>query len=475
MILPVILGGGEGKRLWPLSRQYFPKQLQCLIGKYSLLQQTLQRLAHLDNNFPGLLISNRNYRFMIETQLREINFTPSQTILESQALNTTFTAACAALWAKAEFDNPILLMLPVDHVIEDTEAFCRAILHTEKYLMSQNAQVSMLFGSQPHYPSPHFGYIKANTPIQGVYSVSEFIEKPSEKRALGFINEGGYFWNTGITMFFTNHLIAELERFSPLSLEFAKNVLETAKKENGTLSIQDNLVFPCPNISLDYAIFEKTDSRAMTTFEGKWLDVGNWSTLHEASPKDADQNVKIGDVMTIDTQNCYIRSQTRLIATVGIHNQTIVDTRDALLIVDNQKSHQVTELVNLLLEKGRPEGRFFPLVIKPWGSYEVLFHDLHIQIKKLKINPGACISSQLHKCRSEHWIITSGQASVTKDSRTLILLENQSTHIPVGIKHRLANDTTEPLELIEIQLGSYLGDDDIIRFEDKYARTQNEV
>jgi len=475
MIVPVILSGGEGKRLWPLSRQFYPKQLQNLFLNHSLLQQTILRINHFSDCTDPIIITNKNYRFILEQQLSEINCVPSQLILEPQALNTTFAVALAALWAKEKLHNPLLLVLPVDHMMSDQESFLQAIMHAKTYLDTVNPNLSVLFATKPTYASSHFGYIKGKPLDANLLKVEEFIEKPKKQRAARLIKTGQYYWNTGIFLFYTDHILAELTRFASPILDFAKHAYASAQKELHTLNITDANLSECPNISIDYSIFEKTQNIIAAPFAGEWIDVGNWTTLYQASTKDAEGNVKIGDVETINTTGCYVRGSTRLIATIGIKDQTIVDTPDALLIIDNQKAHEVTNLVNKLVSQNRRETKYYPHVIKPWGSFEILYFDPHVQIKRLKINPGACLSTQLHKSRSEHWIVVSGQASVLKDSRTMTLLASQSTYIPVGIKHRLANETNEPLEIIEVQLGNYLDDDDIIRYEDKYARSPNEM
>jgi mannose-1-phosphate guanylyltransferase/mannose-6-phosphate isomerase len=478
MIVPIILGGGEGKRLWPLSRQYFPKQLQNLLGDRSLLQHTIMRMSQSPECIEPIIISNKNYRFILEQQINDINCVPSQLILEAETMNTTFAITLAALWAKKKMNNPMLLILPCDHLITDEPSFLTSVVHAAQYLEQHNPNTSILFGTQPTSASTQFGYIKARALQEyDIKPIEKFIEKPELALAKQLVKEPDYFWNTGIFLFYTDHVLAELKQWAPDVYECAELALSGATAEKHTTILPEARVnvLACEKISIDYALFEQSKKSMVTLFPGAWYDVGNWTSLYQAMPKDADGNVKIGDVTSLNTKDCYLRSSSRLVTAVGLTNQTVVETPDAVLVVDNQHAHEISSLVAQLTSEHRQETQFYPKVIKPWGSFEVLYANPHVQIKKLKINPGASISTQLHKCRSEHWIVMAGKATVLKDSRSLTLLESQSTYIPIGVKHRLSNDTSEPLELIEVQLGSYLFDDDIIRFEDQYARTTDEI
>ncbi len=461
MLIPVILSGGVGSRLWPLSREHYPKQLLALVNEQTLLQNTITRLQDLPNQADPLIICNETHRFLVAEQLRNIDVHPEQIVLEPIGRNTAPAAAIAALMAPAE---ALLLVLPADHFISETTKFCEAITAGIS-LAEQNNLVT--FGIVPNSPETGYGYIKA----QGV-SVERFVEKPDLETAKQYVDSKEYYWNSGMFLFKASQYIIELEKFAPDILAACRESIANAKQDQDFLRLDSTTFEKSPSISIDYAVMEQTQQAAVIPLDAGWNDVGAWSSLWEVSEQDTDNNVILGDVLTENAQNCYLRAENRLLAAIGVKDLTIVETADAVLVAHKDHVQDVKKIVNRLKEQNRSEVELHRQVYRPWGSYESIDSEQRFQVKRITVNPGASLSLQKHYHRSEHWIVVKGTARITKDDESFILSENQSTYIPLGIKHRLENPGKIPLELIEVQSGSYLGEDDITRYDDTYGRVE---
>jgi len=461
MLIPVILSGGVGSRLWPLSREHYPKQLLALVNEQTLLQNTITRLQDLPNQADPLIICNETHRFLVAEQLRNIDVHPEHIVLEPIGRNTAPAAAIAALMAPEE---ALLLVLPADHFILDTAKFCEAITAGIS-LAEQNNLVT--FGIVPNSPETGYGYIKA----QGV-SVERFVEKPDLETAIQYVDSKEYYWNSGMFLFKASQYISELEKFAPEILAACRESIANAKQDQDFLRLDQTTFEKSPSISIDYAVMEQTQQAAVTPLDAGWNDVGAWSSLWQVSEQDDDNNVILGDVLTENAQNCYLRAENRLLAAIGVKDLTIVETADAVLVAHKDHVQDVKKIVNRLKEQNRSEVELHRQVYRPWGSYECIDSEQRFQVKRITVNPGASLSLQKHYHRSEHWIVVKGTARITKDDENFILSENQSTYIPLGIKHRLENPGKIPLELIEVQSGSYLGEDDITRYHDTYGRVE---
>jgi mannose-1-phosphate guanylyltransferase/mannose-6-phosphate isomerase len=470
MLVPVILSGGAGTRLWPLSRELHPKQLLALTTKRSMLQETALRLAGLEASAP-ILVCNEAHRFLVAEQLRLLDVKPSAILLEPLGRNTAPAIALAAQTAlkrapKADSD-PVLLVLPADHVIRDVAAFQTAV-RTALPMVQQGGLAT--FGIVARSAHTGYGYIRRGAAIGDVHRIDAFVEKPDLARAQEFVNSGEYYWNSGMFMFQARRYLEELERWAPAIATVCRAAFEAASEDLDFIRVDAKKFAECPSDSIDYAVMEKTGDAIVVPLDAGWSDVGSWSSLHEASEADAHGNVVRGDVMIEDSSGCYLYAESRLVAAVGLTDHVVVETKDAILVAPKARVSDVKKLVGKLKELGRYEHSLHREVFRPWGSYDSLENGQRFQVKLLKVKPGAQLSLQLHHHRAEHWIIVSGTARITRGDEVFLLEENQSTYIPLGTKHRIENPGKIPLHIIEVQSGSYLGEDDIVRFQDRYGR-----
>ena len=472
MITPVILSGGAGTRLWPLSRELYPKQLLPLTGARTMLQQTVLRLQGLAVGAP-VVVCNEAHRLLVAEQLRQLHIEPRATLLEPFGRNTAPAIALAAhaalkgLPAQPNALDPVLLVLPADHVIRDIAAFHTAV---RAALAAAEAGQLATFGIVASAPETGYGYIERGAPSGAAFRIARFIEKPNSERAREFVASGDYYWNSGMFLFRARRYLQELERFAPEMARICEQAFRGAREDLDFLRIDPGLFEACPADSIDYAVMEKTGDAVVVPLDAGWSDVGSWSSLHAASDADAHGNVTHGDVISEDTQGSYLYSQSRLVAAVGLKDHVVIETKDAVLVAPRERVQDVKKLVLRLKERGRYEHSLHREVFRPWGSYDSLEHGPRFQVKRLKIKPGATLSLQLHHHRAEHWVVVAGTARITRGEEEFLLEENQSTYIPVGVKHRIENPGMIPLEIIEVQSGSYLGEDDIVRFEDRYGR-----
>ncbi|MBV1914027.1 MAG: mannose-1-phosphate guanylyltransferase/mannose-6-phosphate isomerase [Pseudomonadales bacterium] len=473
-LIPVILSGGSGSRLWPLSRAMYPKQLLPLAGSDSMLQDTIGRLAGLAAIRPPIVVCNEDHRFMVAEQLRENKHKAAAIILEPVGRNTAPAVAVAAFEAlRSSVDDmdPMILVLPADHVIEDIPTFHRAI---EQGMEQARAGNLVTFGIVPQSAHTGYGYIRAGDSMNAhTFRVDQFREKPDQATADSYLEKGGYYWNSGMFLFKASRYLQELAKFAPKMQSQCMTAYSCSKRDMDFTRLDTESFEQCPSDSIDYAVMEKTDCAVVIPLDAGWNDVGSWSSLWELGEPDEQGNVVIGDVLSEDTHNSYLRSENRLIATVGIKDCVVVDTADALLVADRNQVQDVKGIVEQLKKLNRSETTLHKKVYRPWGSYEGIAISQGYQAKRITVNPGGCLSLQLHHKRSEHWIVVKGVAEVTCSDKIFELRENESTYIPIGEKHRLENRTDEPVEMIEVQVGSYLGEDDIVRFEDVYGRTDN--
>jgi len=461
MLIPVILSGGVGSRLWPLSREHYPKQLLALVNEQTLLQNTITRLQDLPNQADPMIICNETHRFLVAEQLRNIDVHAEHIVLEPIGRNTAPAVAIAALMAPAD---ALLLVLPADHFISETNKFSEAVIEGVS-LAEQNNLVT--FGIVPKTPETGYGYIKA----QGI-SVERFVEKPDLETAKQYVDSKEYYWNSGMFLFKASQYISELEKFAPEILAACRETIANAKQDQDFFRLDQTTFEQSPSISIDYAVMEKTQQAAVIPLDAGWNDVGAWSSLWQVSEQDENNNVILGDVLTENAENCYLRAENRLLAAIGVKDLIVVETADAVLVAHKDHVQDVKKIVNRLKQQNRPEVELHRQVYRPWGSYEGIDAEERFQVKRITVNPGASLSLQMHYHRSEHWIVVKGTARIIKDEESFILSENQSTYIPLGIKHRLENPGKIPLELIEVQSGSYLGEDDITRYDDTYGRVR---
>lgn len=466
MLIPVILSGGSGTRLWPLSRELYPKQLLPLVGERTMLQETVHRLSGLDAA-PPIVVCNEAHRFLVAEQLRQININPQAIILEPVGRNTAPAIALAALKATPD---ALLLVLPADHVIRDEAAFRAAILAA---LPAASAGKLVTFGIVPTAPETGYGYIQqgqSEGSIKGVCPIAAFIEKPDAALAAQFLEAGGYYWNSGMFLFKSSRYIQELERHAPDIAQSASSAISAAQPDLDFVRVDKAAFEACRSDSIDYAVMEKTCDAVVVPLSAGWSDVGSWSALHDALPADANGNVSRGDVVVEDSTGCYFYAGSRLVSAVGMKDHVVIETKDAVLVAPKNRVQDVKGLVARLKAEGRYEHSLHREVYRPWGSYDSIDAGHRFQVKRLNIKPGAQLSLQLHHHRAEHWIVVSGTARITCGDKLFLLEENQSTYIPVGERHRIENPGKIPLHIIEVQSGSYLGEDDIVRFEDRYGR-----
>lgn len=471
MILPVILSGGSGTRLWPLSRALYPKQLLPLVSERTMLQETVLRLEALDDLGPVCCICNEQHRFLVAEQMHEVCKSIGGIILEPMGRNTAPAAAVAAIHALSRFENPLLLILPADHVICDRAAFAGAVAAGTDAALS-GALVT--FGIVPTGPETGYGYIRAQREGSGTascYPVVEFVEKPDLAHAEQYIRSGAYFWNSGMFLFRAERYLEELDRTNPAMLASCREAYEKASSDLDFLRLDRDAFGACPGDSIDYAVMEKTSRAVVAPLDAGWNDVGAWSALWELQEHDNAANVVKGDVLLHDVRNSYIHAASRLVAVVGLEDQIVVETPDAVLVASRDRVQDVKIIVRQLTESGRGEAENHRRVYRPWGSYETVDLADRFQVKRIVVKPGAALSLQKHYHRAEHWIVVKGTALITVGEQEITLGEDQSTYIPLGTVHRLENPGKIPLELIEVQTGSYLGEDDIVRVEDRYGRS----
>ena len=468
MLIPVILSGGAGTRLWPLSREHHPKQFLPLVGERTMLQDTVLRLDGLGAGGP-IVVCNEHHRFMVAEQLRQIDVTPTSIVLEPAGRNTAPAVAIAALAAlqSAAGESAMLLVLPADHLLRDVEAF-RAAVRTG--LDAANAGKLVTFGVVPTQPETGYGYIRRAAGSGPAYPIAEFVEKPDAERAARYVASGDYLWNSGMFLFGARRYLDELAKFAPGMLEATSAALAGATRDLDFTRLAAADFARCPSDSIDYAVMEKTRDAVVVPLDAGWSDVGSWSALHENLPADAAGNVTRGDVDTEDSSGCYLYSSERLVATVGLVDHVVVETKDAVLVAPKSRVQDVKNLVARLKAAGRSEPSLHREVLRPWGSYDSVDGGQRFQVKRLTVKPGAQLSLQMHHHRAEHWIVVSGTARITCDDRVFLLSENESTYIPVGARHRIGNPGRVPLHIVEVQSGAYLGEDDIVRFEDNYGR-----
>ncbi|MFX1766404.1 mannose-1-phosphate guanylyltransferase/mannose-6-phosphate isomerase [Paraburkholderia sp. A1RI-2L] len=470
-IQPVILCGGSGTRLWPMSRGGYPKQYLKLTGELTLVQQTAKRLDGVESIAAPIVVTNGEQRFLVAEQLRQAGIQPSAIVLEPVGRNTAPAIAVAAQLAMREAGDSLLLVLPSDHVMLNESLFVE-LVHAASAIANDNQLVT--FGVEPTCAHTGYGYIRAGAALGAqsrAHAVEAFVEKPDAATAERFLSEGGHYWNSGMFMLKASAYLKELERLAPEIAEASSLSLERAKTDNDFIRLNADAFQRCPNVSVDYAVMEKTDRAAViAAADLGWNDIGSWSALADIADADDDGNALFGDVLADDMSNSYVRAEHRMVAAIGLDNVVIVETADAVLVAHRDKSQDVKKIVERLNASGRHESVTHRRVVRPWGSYEGIDQGERFQVKRIVVNPGAQLSLQMHHHRAEHWIVVKGTAVVTNGSQEIILSENQSTYIPLGVTHRLRNPGHIPLELIEVQSGAYLGEDDIVRFEDTYGR-----
>lgn len=466
-ITPVILSGGSGSRLWPLSRKALPKQFLPLAGTRSMIQETAVR-AQGESFTAPIVISNQDHRFLIAEQLRTAGITGARIILEPAGRNTAPAAAIAALQIVQDRPDGLMLIMPSDHVVLDVGAF-RAGIAVARAAAQQGALVT--FGIKPAGPETGYGYIKSAAALApGVFAVERFVEKPDRATAQSYLDAGGYFWNSGMFLFQAKSFLAEMERLQPRMLACCRDALAHGHQDLDFIRLGEPAFLACPSDSIDYAVMEKATSAAVVPVDMGWSDVGSWHSLWDIAARGADGNALQGDVLTEGVRNSYIRSEGPLVAAIGVDNLVVVVTKDAVLVSHRDACQDVKKIVERLEGQGREQHIHHAVVHRPWGTYESIDSGPRFQVKRIVVNPGAKLSLQMHHHRAEHWIVVQGTALVTCDERQFALGSNESTYIPLGAKHRLENSSTEPLHLIEVQSGAYLGEDDIVRFEDTYGR-----
>ncbi|XTZ39539.1 mannose-1-phosphate guanylyltransferase/mannose-6-phosphate isomerase [Salmonella enterica] len=472
MFLPVIMAGGTGSRLWPMSRELYPKQFLRLYGQNSMLQETISRLSGLEAQKP-IVICNEEHRFLVAEQLRQINKLSRNIILEPVGRNTAPAIALAALQATMQGNDPLMLILASDHVINNQDVFHQTIRIAEKYAM---ADQMVTFGIVPHTAETGYGYIQRGTALSEIeitpYYVSRFIEKPDREHAEAYLASGDYYWNSGMFMFRAKKYLSELEKYRPDIFEACYQAVQTANNSYDFISIPYDIFHQCPDESIDYAVMEKTSDAVVLGLDADWCDIGSWSALWSISQKDIHGNVLVGDAWIHNSKNCYINSDEKLIAAIGVNNIVIVNTKDAVLVMNKDQAQDVKKVVEYLKVDKRSEYKRHREIFRPWGECDVIVQTPRFNVNRITIKPRGSFSMQVHHHRAEHWIILAGTGLVTVNDKQFLLTENQSTFIPIGTTHTLENPGRIPLEVLEIQSGDYLGEDDIIRLKDQYGRCE---
>ena len=468
-IVPVILSGGSGTRLWPLSREHYPKQLLALASELTMLQETAMRLEGAADHAPALVVCNEEHRFLVAEQLRQVDSIPQDILLEPFGRNTAPALTLAALTVTAREPDALMLVMPADHVIRDQATFLDAV---QKGRVEALAGRLVTFGIVPTQPETGYGYIRKGPLLAatGAYKVDRFVEKPDAATAHTYLESGEYLWNSGIFMMAAARWLEDIRRLRPDIADACMAAWQGGKRDMDFFRIGKDAFGRCPSESIDYAVMEKADNAVVIPLDAGWSDIGAWSSLWEASQRDTDGNVQQGDVMALDTHNALLIAQHRFVAAVGLEDVIVVETADAVLVAHKDKAQDVKTIVSRLKDAKRSEHISHRKVYRPWGCYEGVDAGKRFQVKRITVNPGAALSLQMHHHRAEHWIVVTGTARVTRGDEVFLLSENQSTYIPLGTKHRLENPGAMPLEMIEVQSGGYLGEDDIVRFEDKYNR-----
>ena len=465
LLQPVLLSGGTGTRLWPLSREAYPKQFLPLAGEDTMVQATWRRVAPLAGAAP-IVVANEEHRFLVAEQLRQIGAPTPAIVLEPVGRNTAPAIAAAALQALAAGDDPLLLVLPSDHVVRNEAGFRDAV---SAACAAAEAGALVTFGIVPDAPETGFGYIQAETG-EGVRRVLRFVEKPDAVTAQSYLDAGGYYWNSGMFLFRASRYLEELGKFQPGIVASVSAAFAAAKRDGDFIRLDKAAFAASPSDSIDYAVMEKTSDAKVLPVDIGWNDVGSWSALWEVAERDGDGNAHRGDVIAVDSRNTYAYAQ-RLVALVGLDDIVVVETDDAVLVAHKDRVQEVKQVVAQLKESQRSQAVLHRKVYRPWGAYDSIDTGERFQVKRITVKPGGVLSLQMHHHRAEHWIVVSGTARVTRGEETLLLSENQSTYIPLGVTHRLENPGMVPLELIEVQSGSYLGEDDIVRYSDIYGRS----
>jgi len=464
---PVLLSGGSGTRLWPLSREAYPKQFLPLAGEDTMLQATWRRIAELAA-LPPIVVAGEDHRFLVAEQLRQAGTPSPAIVLEPVGRNTAPAIAAAALQATADGGDPLLLVLPSDHVVRDAAAYRAAV---QAAMPAASAGALVTFGIVPSAPETGFGYIQAGADAGGgLHEVLRFVEKPDADTARDYLAAGGYYWNSGMFLFRASKYLAELARFRPEILEATRAAWRDARRDGDFIRLDRDAFAATPADSIDYAVMEKTDAALVLPVDIGWNDVGSWSALWDVAERDEHGNARVGDVIAVDSRNSYAHAR-RLVALVGVDDLVVVETDDAVLVARKDRVQQVKDVVALLKAGQRSQAALHREVHRPWGSYDSVDVGERFQVKRIKVKPGAALSLQSHTRRAEHWIVVSGTARVTRDHDVFELHANQSTYIPIGARHRLENPGSDVLELIEVQSGDYLGEDDIVRYEDVYGRS----
>ena len=472
VVYPVILSGGSGTRLWPMSRAQYPKQLLPLLSERTLLQEAALRVADRARFAAPSIVANDEHRFIVAEQLRLVDVAPRAIVLEPLGRNSAPACCVAALMLADSEPDALMLIMPSDHAISDIPAFGRAIAQATA-AAKQGCLVT--FGIKADRPETGYGYIKRGEPLAGVpgaFTVAGFVEKPDRKHAEAFLQSGDYSWNSGIFLFPVGPLLTEFERLQPEMLAACRDALAKAKRDLDFLRLDPAAFADAPANSIDYAVMEHTPHAAIVPVEMGWSDVGTWDALWQIGngTKDGEGNVAIGDVILEDTKNCYVRAEQGLVTTLGVDDLVIVATGDAVMVAKRDRAQDVKQIIARLEQSSRSELLSHPLVHRPWGTYRSIHSGERVQVKHIMVKPGGILSLQMHHHRAEHWVVVTGTAKVTKGDEDLILHENESTFIPMGTRHRLENPGKIPRHLIEVQSGSYLGEDDISRFEDTYGR-----
>ncbi len=468
-IYPVILAGGSGTRLWPMSREFYPKPMLPLLGEKTLLQDTITRLDEIPRIAEPLFVCNEEHRFLVAEQVRKLDREPACILLEPEGRNTAPALTLAALFLLEQDLEAQMVVMPADHIITGRKTFCDTV--RQGIPLAENGHL-VTFGIVPDRPETGYGYIRKGKVVDGTAAsrVGEFVEKPDLPRAEEYMATGEYLWNSGIFLMKASRWIEELKHFCPDIEKTCRKAAARSRKDCDFYRVDRDLFLSCPADSIDYAVMEKTDCAAVLPLDAGWSDVGAWSSLYEIAEKDEQGNALQGDVVALDTSDSLLISQSRFLATVGIKDMIIIEMADAVLVAEKDRAQDVKEVVKWLKEKGRDEHRIHRKVYRPWGSYEGVDAGDRFQVKRLSVKPGAQLSLQKHYHRAEHWIVVKGTARITVGEKVFVLTENQSIYIPLGEKHRLENPGTIPLEIIEVQSGSYLGEDDIERFADVYDR-----